>query len=179
MFPQIITSTDGSIRKAFQYVSADSPVQLQVSLFLSFVVHSSHSVCSRGCLGLAEPGLSIYPHRQDRELSIGSEKNIEKGEKAWADMADSAESFEETDLRRSGEDCARNQAAKNDDDPKDYLGVPMLRRCAAKLSSSRTAGTNLFGPSDRGNTCYPCLGSKYQRQQEAQQQRKQQYLVGW
>ena len=106
-------------------------------------------------------------------------KNIEKGEKAWADMADSAESFEETDLRRSGEDCARNQAAKNDEDPKDYLGVPMLRRCAAKLSSSRTAGTNLFGPSDRGNTCYPCLGSKYQRQQEAQQQRKQQYLVGW
>ena len=36
--------------------------------------------------------------------------------------ADSDESFEETG-RRSAENCACNQAAKNDDDPKDYLGV--------------------------------------------------------
>ena len=38
----------------------------------------------------------------------------------------------EMDPWKSGENCARNQAAKNDDDPKDYLGVPVLQS-AAKL----------------------------------------------
>ena len=38
----------------------------------------------------------------------------------------------EMDPWKSGENCARNQAAKNDDDPKDYLGVQVLQS-AAKL----------------------------------------------
>lgn len=46
-----------------------------------------------------------------------------------------------------------------------------------KVRPSCQNSTNLFWPSDRWNTCYPCLGSQYQRQQKAQR-RKRLYLVG-